>query len=111
MAGFGGSLTIKVTWPLPGIAVLALRGELDVAVLDNVEGIFAETLANANRLVVDLGKTTFIDSYGIAAILHARRIANAVDCRVDFVIPAHSVVARALEIADVLSTLNRHRGR
>jgi anti-anti-sigma factor len=103
----GNAPTIEVMRPRPGVVVLVLAGEFDLQASDALDRKVDEALASSNHVIVDLGKASFLDSGGIAAILHARRTASAVDCRFDVVVPANSVVLRAIEIADVLSSLNR----
>jgi anti-anti-sigma factor len=58
-----------------GWAVVAVRGELDVASATNLEGIIAGLLAaQTDDLVLDLSDTWFCDSAGLRVLLdtHAR---------------------------------------
>ena len=55
-----------------GSAVVALRGELDVAYADAVAARLTEAAARDRVLIVDLAGLDFIDSTGIAALARAR---------------------------------------
>ena len=49
--------------------VVTLRGELDVVAAAEVSETLRRNLASGQRLLVDLGEVTFIDSTGLAAIV------------------------------------------
>ncbi len=55
---------------LPGIHVVALHGELDIASADGLAEALVEVAGST--LVVDLSDLTFIDSTGIGALVLAR---------------------------------------
>src|SRR5215831_17557959 len=106
MADFGNAPTIGVQRPVPGVAVLVLTGEHDLASARELDRVFADVLSGAKHVVVDLSEASFIDSYTMGTIIHARRAADAANCRFNVVVPASSVIARALDIAEVLPLLN-----
>jgi len=57
-----------------GVAVLRLRGELDIATAGQVPESVARTLRDGQlRIVVDLRDVRLIDSVGVRALLHIRR--------------------------------------
>jgi anti-sigma B factor antagonist len=56
-----------------GQAVVALRGELDVADAARVAAAQAGVAARAGEIVVDLAGLEFIDSSAVAALVQARR--------------------------------------
>jgi anti-sigma B factor antagonist len=57
-----------------GIAVLRLRGELDIATAGQVpESVAGLPREGQSRIVVDLREVTLIDSVGVRALLHIRR--------------------------------------
>ncbi len=55
--------------PGDGGVVVTLRGELDVVAAAEVSEALRRHLAAGQRLLVDLGEVTFIDSTGLAAIV------------------------------------------
>jgi anti-sigma B factor antagonist len=59
-----------------GMAVVALRGELDVAEAANVAASLAVVAASGRTVIVDLEGLEFIDSSGLAALVRARRHAR-----------------------------------
>jgi anti-sigma B factor antagonist len=59
--------------PLLGGLVLTLSGELDLATAPELrKRLVAAIDSGATRIVVDLRQVTFMDSIGLAAVLHAR---------------------------------------
>ena len=57
-----------------GVAVLRLRGELDIATAGQVPESVARLLRDEQlRIVVDLREVSLIDSVGVRALLHIRR--------------------------------------
>lgn len=59
-----------------GRAVVALRGELDVADAASVAAALTAAAARASELIVDLAGLEFIDSSGLAALVLARKQAR-----------------------------------
>ena len=59
-----------------GHAVVALRGELDMADAASVAAYLTEVAARTPEIIVDLAALAFIDSSGVAALAHARRQAR-----------------------------------
>jgi anti-sigma B factor antagonist len=59
-----------------GQAVVALRGELDVADAASVAAALAAVAARAAEMIVDLAGLEFIDSSGVAALVLARKRAR-----------------------------------
>jgi anti-sigma B factor antagonist len=59
-----------------GRAVVALRGELDVADAASVAAALIAVAARARELIVDLAGLEFIDSSGLAALVLARKQAR-----------------------------------
>jgi anti-sigma B factor antagonist len=59
--------------PLVGGLVLTLSGELDLATAPELrKRLVAAVDSGTTRIVVDLREVTFMDSIGLAAVLHAR---------------------------------------
>ncbi|MGE5408475.1 MAG: STAS domain-containing protein [Syntrophothermus sp.] len=53
------------------VRVIAVRGELDLATVGELEAPLSETVANGAALLIDLGECEFIDSTGIATLVRA----------------------------------------
>lgn len=56
---------------LPGLHLVSLNGELDLATADGLPDVLAET--SESTVVVDLEHLTFIDSTGFRALVVARK--------------------------------------
>jgi anti-anti-sigma factor len=85
--------------PLPRGLVLAVAGELDLATAPELrERLGAAVDAGAAEIVVDLRAVTFMDSIGLAAVLHARSRLRE-DGRLALVVAPDSYVHLVLEIA------------
>jgi anti-sigma B factor antagonist len=63
-----------------GVRVVAVAGELDVTEAPEVERAITSAAADRDRaLVIDLAECEFIDSTGLAAILHGLKPAGRLD--------------------------------
>jgi anti-sigma B factor antagonist len=59
--------------PLPGALLLTVSGELDLASAPELRKRLATAVdSGMTRIVVDLRDVTFMDSIGLAAVVHAR---------------------------------------
>ena len=88
-----------------GVAVLRLRGELDIATAGQVpESVAGLPREGQSRLVVDLREVTLIDSVGVRALLHIRRRMWRHDGMAAFVCTAEPTgrVLRVMGLYDVL---------
>jgi anti-sigma B factor antagonist len=65
------SFRIEETDPEDGIRVIAVIGELDLAVTDQLQGAIGRA-AGASRVLVDLADCEFLDSTGIAVLIRGR---------------------------------------
>jgi len=91
------TLTVSVLHD-DGLALLALGGELDVAVTGPVEDAVGDLLADGfTRLVVDLSALTFCDSTGPGALMrtHGLLVAAGGSC---LIAGAHGPVDRLLRL-------------
>ena len=89
------------------VLTLACVGELDVAtaaVLDDAIG--AHEATGADHVVLDLARTTFIDSSGIAAIVRRELDLAARGGRLEIERPGR-VVRRAFELCGLLHLIER----
>jgi anti-sigma B factor antagonist len=102
--GFGGSLLVEVR---DGIAVLAIRGEIDVASAAAFKSAIAEALAgNPRGLVLDLLKVDFLGSVGVRILLEAQERVGDDD---HFAVVARSPAAgRILQLLSVDELLSVH---
>ena len=84
-----------------GVRVVAVRGELDIATSPQVRELLAEAPTDrAQPLVIDLAHCDFIDSTGLAALLHGAKPAQNGESRVAIVSPAGDV-RRMLELTAI----------
>lgn len=54
-----------------GVAVVKVHGDVDLAARDEMWAVIQEALAYGDRLAIDLGHTTFLDSIGLNMIVRA----------------------------------------
>lgn len=84
-----------------GIVVVRLPVEVDVTNAQHVLDDLAGALGNgATALIVDMSDTTFCDSAGVAALVHARQKAVANRARLRIVTQSQAV-RRVLSLTDV----------
>jgi anti-sigma B factor antagonist len=86
------------------VALVALRGEIDVAEAPGVERRLADALAAGGHVVVDLREVTFIDSSGLAVLLRAVQAA-ARDGRELRLLRPRPPVMRTFELAGLVEHL------
>ena len=80
-----------------GVTVVAVSGEIDIAVAGRLESALARASAKGPRVILDLTECSFIDSSGLRAILLAsRELENG---RGLAVAAPNSQVLRVLEIS------------
>jgi anti-anti-sigma factor len=83
-----------------GVALLQVVGELDAAVVDQLIEIVEAVRPTQKTIVLGLDECEFIDSSGIAAILHFRRDLEEESRRL-FLCAPRGPVRRVLEITGV----------
>ena len=105
----GREPTIEVHWPRPDVAVVSLGGEHDLASAGELGRTLADTTVTAHHLIIDLSDASFIDSYTMGTLIKAKHDADAQARHFNVVVGSSSIVARALDIAEVLPMLNRVR--
>ncbi|GHE84210.1 hypothetical protein GCM10017786_14670 [Amycolatopsis deserti] len=72
-----GALRLQVFWPVPGIAVLKVAGDVDVATAAPLNRALEELTAHRPRVaVVDLSGVDFLGSAGLAALAQASERAD-----------------------------------
>ncbi len=84
-----------------GVRVVVVRGELDIATSPQVRELLADApMDEARPLVIDLARCEFIDSTGLAALLHGAKPAQNGETRVAIVCPDGNV-RRMLELTAI----------
>jgi len=84
----------------PGRAVVALVGECDLAVREELTGALLQAVESSPVVEVDLGDLQFIDSTGVHALVSAHHAAQR-DGTSFYVVNAHGPVAHVLDITGV----------
>jgi|SRR3954466_10289255 anti-anti-sigma factor len=89
-----------------GAVCLAVAGEVDIGTV----GLLRDRLTAAvrepavNRVVLDFGALTFLDSSGIAALIAAHRFGEERGIRLS-IINCHGTVRHVLEVTGILAML------
>ncbi|HVH21204.1 MAG TPA: STAS domain-containing protein [Pseudonocardia sp.] len=97
-ANLGGDLGVALSHPRPGVAVLAVRGEIDALTTPQLETGIDELLADpAERVVLDLTQVTFLASSGLAVLIRAAQLAGERAQRLRLVV-ATRAVRRPLQV-------------
>ncbi len=76
---------------------LRLEGELDLAGVPAVEASAGRLWGEVSKLTVDLSRLTFIDSTGLAAIVHLSGLCAKHGCRFE-IVPGPPIVQRLFEL-------------
>jgi anti-sigma B factor antagonist len=84
-----------------GVRVVAVRGELDIATSPHVRDLLADAAADkAHPVVIDLAHCDFIDSTGLAELLHGAKPTQNGESRV-VIVSLEGDVRRMLELTAV----------
>lgn len=83
----------------PGVGIVAVAGEVDLATAPAIESTLAAVVAPA--VVVDLRGVTFMDSSGLRAVIDGYRSAVARHASFAVVASSDGAVARLFELAMV----------
>ena len=92
-----------------GRTVVALRGECDLAVSDQLTSALLAAVRTAPVVVVDLSELTFLDSSGVHGLVTAHHAARDAGGRLYAVAP-RGMVATVLEITGVGELLSPPAG-
>ncbi len=97
----GTKLALEVETPAPQVRLLAVTGELDMFAAPELKRTIADALeGEALDLIVDLTRTTFIDSSGLAALILAMKRARGRGGQL-IVVDGGGSVARTFQVAGV----------
>jgi anti-sigma B factor antagonist len=89
-------LELTTSEPRPGVVVIALTGELDLAFAEQVQEAIAAVPGKAD-LLIDLSACEFLDSTGLALLINARKEFAEAGRRLILCAPGPQV-ARLLEV-------------
>ncbi|GAA2352349.1 hypothetical protein GCM10009854_32900 [Saccharopolyspora halophila] len=96
---------LSVEWPAPGVVVVRIGGEIDLASLPRVTEMIRQRLraASLQTVVLDFSTVTFASSAAMELLITAQRRCRQRDCTL-LVVPGNGPVAKLLEITG-LSTM------
>jgi anti-sigma B factor antagonist len=92
-----------------GATVVALAGECDLSVRDELTGVLLAAVAESRVVVVDLSGLTFLDSSGIHALVTAHQAALREGGKL-YAVGAAGVVADLLDLTGVADLLRAPDG-
>ena len=95
---YRGMASVADPGPVPGAAVVALSAEIDMANADGVGGQLRSAFTpGVSMVVADMTLTVFCDSYGMRALVLARRC--AADCHAQLrLVVSHPSVLQVLKL-------------
>ena len=92
-------LRLSVEWPVPGVVVVVIQGEIDLAGVPRLTEMIRQrlTAASLRSVVIDLTGVTYSSSAGLELLVHAHRRAEhrGIDL---YVVPGPGPVRRLLEM-------------
>ncbi|GAA2792928.1 STAS domain-containing protein [Saccharopolyspora taberi] len=93
------ALRLSVEWPAPGVVVVGVRGEIDLACVPRLTELVRQrlTAASLRAVVIDVSGVTYSSSAGLELLIHAHRRAEhrGIDL---YVVPGDGPVRRLLEL-------------
>lgn len=106
----GLPLRCSASWPLPGVCVVHLAGELDIATAPVLADYLREqTARRPAELVLDLGAVTLLAAAGLALILSAARNDSGIHGRMHLTgVTSNRPVERVLHITGLRPLLPVH---
>ncbi|SFE00804.1 anti-anti-sigma factor [Actinopolyspora alba] len=103
------ALRMSVQRPAPGVVVVSMNGDIDLAAAPRVTELIRQRLTAAalRTLIVDLSTVSFIDTTGVELLLKAQRRADrrGIDMHV---VPGQGCVARLLDLTGINASLTCH---
>ncbi|WP_223207997.1 STAS domain-containing protein [Actinopolyspora erythraea] len=103
------ALRMSVQRPAPGVAVVSMNGDIDLAAAPRVTELIRQRLTAAalRALIVDLSTVSFIDTTGGELLLQAQRRAEqrGIDMHV---VPGQGCVRRLLDLTGIDDSLTCH---
>jgi anti-anti-sigma factor len=86
-------------------AIIVVRGEIDLSTAPEMKTAVEAIPEAAQRVVIDLSESTFLDSAGIDTLLRCRRELDRRGIELRVVSPTDGIVRKALEITNILPRL------
>ncbi|GAB3551457.1 anti-anti-sigma factor [Actinopolyspora lacussalsi] len=103
------ALRMSVQRPAPGVVVVSMNGDIDLAAAPRVTELIRQRLTAAalRTLIVDLSMVSFIDTTGAELLLKAQRRADqrGIDMHV---VPGQGCVPRLLDLTGINASLTCH---
>jgi anti-sigma B factor antagonist len=96
---------IEIVEVPPGVVVVELPGEQDLAVSRELEFLLESLVASNRLVVVDLSDSTFVDSSIVRALVRADRFAEAQGKVFRLQFGTAPIVRRALELTGLLDRI------
>ena len=97
---------VEIDRPEPGVVVLRAKGDLDAYTAPGLRAQLHEaTAGEADLVVVDLARVTFIDSAGLGALVGAHRRMREAEGELRIVRPP-ALVGRAFELTGLDQVLD-----
>ena len=100
---------LKVLQPRPGMAVVEVLGEHDLATRDEDATLFARLIAENEFIVVDLSEAMFIDSSFLNNLIQAKRAATSRGSTLLLQVGTEPIVERMLEVSHFLTHFDHAR--
>src|SRR4051794_23674482 len=99
----------RVTFDMrDGTSIARIAGEIDLSNIAVVRGLLEANLDAAERHVVDLTETTYLDSAGIGLLFSLVERHEARGQRIEIVVPATSPIHRMLRFTDLPARVTVH---
>lgn len=102
-----GDFDVRVETVPGGVVVVHVAGELDLATASVLEEALSSR-PESQRVVIDLGACSFLDSSGVRVLVTATRSLEESGGRLDLVVTEDSGVARVLEITRIDTLVGVH---
>jgi anti-sigma B factor antagonist len=76
---------------LDGVAVLALRGEIDISTAPRLREAVQHAIESGVPIVLDMAEVTFMDSSGISTLVETAGVSRGLSSRVQIQRPSNQV--------------------
>ena len=93
---------LKVLQPRPGMAVVEVLGEHDLAIRNQTAELFGRLVVENDVVVIDVSETLFIDSSFLNNLVKAQRVAREHEHTLLLLVGTEPIVRRMLEISNLL---------